>query len=87
MVIWLPAQKLKRVFNIDVTVCVMCKNNNVKIIACTTEAATIQKILTHLDKTGSLISANTGRASQLNTSTQIVPNHDYVIQRNFDFGA
>jgi len=81
------AQRLKRVFNIDVTICEACESNNVKIIACITEPAIIEKILTHLDKLDSAITANTPRAPPLNVSTEISPNNDYVIQRDFDFGT
>jgi hypothetical protein len=44
------AQRLKRVFNIDITECEKCQRLNVSIIACITDASVIQKILTHLDK-------------------------------------
>jgi hypothetical protein len=81
------AQRLKRVFNIDVTICEACESNNVKIIACITEPAIIEKVLMHLDKLGSAITANTPRAPPLNVSTEISSTNDYVIQRDFDFGA
>ncbi|GBL05517.1 transposase [Glaciecola sp. KUL10] len=81
------AQRLKRVFNINITVCEACKKTNVKIIACITEPAVIQKILTHLDKQGSPITANSSRASPLNESVQPTLLDDFVIQRDFDFGA
>jgi ribosomal protein S27E len=81
------AQRLKRVFNIDITVCEACKKTNVKIIACITEAAIIQKILTHLDKQDSPITANSCRAPPLNESMQLTRLDDFVIQRDFDFGA
>ena len=44
------AQRLKRVFNIDINQCESCGKENVKIIACITDIAAIQKILNHLDK-------------------------------------
>lgn len=44
------AQRLKRVFNIDITECEKCQRLNVSIIACITDASVIQKTLTHLDK-------------------------------------
>ena len=44
------AQRLKRVFNININQCESCGKENVKIIACITELAVIQKILNHLDK-------------------------------------
>ena len=81
------AQRLKRVFNIDITVFEMCESNNVKIIACITETNIIAKILMHLDKNGSPITANTCRAPPLNESTQPVICDNFVIQRDFDFGA
>jgi ribosomal protein S27E len=49
------AQRLKRVFNIDITICEACESNNVKIIACITQPAIINKILMHLDKTALLL--------------------------------
>ena len=81
------AQRLRRVFNIDITICDACAKTNVKIIACITQPATIQKILTHLDKQDSPITANTCRAPPLNESKQIITIDDYVIQRDFNFGA
>ena len=42
------AQRLKRVFNIDVEICNQC-GGNVKVIACIEDPDVIQKILTHLD--------------------------------------
>ncbi|CAD5254103.1 transposase (fragment) [Alteromonas sp. 38] len=56
------AQRLKRVFNIDITVCEACEKSNVKIIACITAPSVTYKILMHLDKLDSLITANTCRA-------------------------
>jgi len=42
------AQRLKRVFNIDIETCTLC-GGNVKVIACIEDPDVIQKILTHLD--------------------------------------
>ncbi len=42
------AQRLKRVFNIDVTICQAC-GGAMKIIACIEDPEVIQKILTHLN--------------------------------------
>jgi hypothetical protein len=42
------AERLKRVFKIDVSVCSHC-GGEVKIIACIEDAEIIEKILTHLD--------------------------------------
>ena len=81
------AQRLKRVFNIDITVCEACAKTNVKIIACITEVAVIEKILKHLDKQDPPIIANTCRAPPLIESKQLIPVNDYEIQRDFDFGA
>jgi hypothetical protein len=43
------AQRLKRVFNIDIETCNSC-GGRVKIIACIEDPVVIEKILTHLDK-------------------------------------
>jgi ribosomal protein S27E len=52
------AQRLKRVFNIDITICNRC-SGAVKIIACIEDPMVIKKILDHLDaKSGALASAN-----------------------------
>ena len=45
------AQRLKRVFNIEITVCEHC-GGRVKIIACIEDQATIDKILAHVRKKG-----------------------------------
>jgi len=42
------AQRLKRVFNIDIEICSSC-GGPVKIIACIEDPVVIEKILTHLD--------------------------------------
>ena len=44
------AQRLKRVFDIDVEICDQC-GGAVKPIACIEDPAVIKKILDHLDKT------------------------------------
>ena len=41
------AQRLKRVFNIDIEICSKC-GGEVKVIACIEDPAVIKKILTHL---------------------------------------
>jgi len=46
------AQRLKRVFNIDVETCIHC-GGSVKVIACIKDQPVIDKILTHLKKKGS----------------------------------
>ncbi len=43
------AQRLKRVFNIDILTCRDC-GGTVKVIACIEDPAIIKKILTHLDR-------------------------------------
>jgi hypothetical protein len=43
------AQRLKRVFNIDIETCRAC-GGAVRIIACIEDPVVIEKILTHLDK-------------------------------------
>lgn len=47
------AQRLKRVFNIDVSVCPKC-GGNTKVIASIEDQAVIDKILAHLMKKGAL---------------------------------
>ncbi len=47
------AQRLKRVFNIDIETCPKC-GGAVKIIACIEDPVVIDKILTHLDKKAAL---------------------------------
>ena len=42
------AQRLKRVFNIDIEICKSC-GGHVTIIACIEDPVVIEKILTHLD--------------------------------------
>ena len=52
------AQRLKRVFNIDITICNRC-TGEVRIIACIEDPAVIKKILDHLDATsGAPVSVN-----------------------------
>lgn len=47
------AQRLKRVFNIDVSVCPTCGGDS-RVIACIEDKAVIDKILAHLMKKGAL---------------------------------
>ena len=47
------AQRLKRVFNIDVSICPQC-GGEVKVIACIEDQAVINKILNHLQAKGAL---------------------------------
>ena len=81
------AHRLKRVFNIDITICEACESNNVNIIACITQPAIINKVLMHLDKNDFPTTANTCRAPSLFESTQTTVVDDYTIQRDFNFGA
>ena len=46
------AQRLKRVFSIDVTVCEQC-GGAVRVIACIEEPTVITRILSHLAQSGS----------------------------------
>ena len=78
---------VKRVFNIDITICETCESNNFKIVACNTKPTIINKILMHLDKNGSPITANTCRAPPLDEVLEPPSFEDFVIQRNFDFVA
>jgi hypothetical protein len=41
------AQRLKRVFNIDIEICIVC-GGGMKVVACIEDPAVIKKILTHL---------------------------------------
>ena len=43
------AQRLKRVFGIDIEICLAC-GGAVRIVACIEDAEVIEQILTHLDK-------------------------------------
>lgn len=47
------AQRLKRVFNIDESICPKCEGE-AKVIACIEDQAVIDKILAHLMKKGAL---------------------------------
>lgn len=71
------ALRLKRVFNIDITVCEKCQLHNVKVIACITDSHVIQKILTHLDKK---------YPSSAQTKT-LLPPMRAPPQQDFDWGA
>ena len=42
------AERLKRVFNIDITTCIRC-SGSVNVIACIEDPLIIKKILAHLD--------------------------------------
>ncbi len=49
------AQRLKRAFNIDIETCIHC-GGSVKVIACIEDQTVIDKILSHLEKKGTLSS-------------------------------
>ncbi len=81
------AQRLKRVFNIDIAQCEKCQKHNVTIIACITQPAIIHKILSYLDKQGSPITGNNTRAPPIDALEQMVMFDDFTIQRDFDFAG
>jgi len=61
------AQRLKRVFNIDIQTCSAC-GGAVKVIACIEDPVVIDKILTHLDEKAA--SAGTGLLPQVRAPPQ-----------------
>jgi hypothetical protein len=65
-----PAQRLKRVFHIDIETCRHC-GGAVKIIACIEDPAVIETILTHLNKksTGTEPTRAVCRADAVNKAT------------------
>lgn len=86
---WLAgtAQRLRRVFNIDIAECEKCEKcekHNVSIIACIIDIHVIQKILKHLDKT-----SPTSTPTRLLPPLRVPPDekHDFNIQCDFNFGA
>jgi hypothetical protein len=78
---WLAgtAQRLRRVFNIDIAECEKCQLHNVKIIACITDSHVIQKILAHLDK-------KSPSSAQTKIKT-LLPPMRAPPQKDFDWGA
>ena len=80
------AQRLKRVFNIDITECEKCQKHNVTIIACITEPTIIHKILKHLDKKYPK-SAQATQLPPLRAPPKAQYTDDFTIQRDFNFGA
>lgn len=54
------AQRLKRVFNIDITLCEAC-GGRVRIIACIEDPAVIHRILEHLERKAPARSAGSCR--------------------------
>ena len=81
------AQRLKRVFNIDITQCEVCEKSNVNIIACITAPDIIAKIVRHVDKQDNAFTHNSSRAAPLKASLSATIIDDYAVQRDFDFGA
>ena len=82
------AQRLKRVFNIDITECERCEKFTVRIVACITEPGVIQKLFFHLDKhKDNGKRENKGLLPLLRAPPRESVIDDYVIQRDFDFGA
>ncbi len=61
------AQRLKRVFNIDIDTCSDC-GGAVKVIACIEDPVIIEKILTHLNE--KVASARTGLLPQVRAPPQ-----------------
>ena len=61
------AQRLKRVFNIDIETCSHC-GGDVRIIACIEDPAVIAKILAHLDE--KTATAETARLPQCRAPPQ-----------------
>jgi hypothetical protein len=78
------SQRLKRVFNIDITECVKCQKHIVTIIACITDTLVIQKILKNLNKKHPT-TPQTRLLPPLRAPTD--EDHDFTIQRDFNFGA
>lgn len=58
------SNRLKRVFNIDISICSRCKGE-VRIIACIEDPVVIRKILAHLDKRSGLFDKQYGVPSRL----------------------
>ncbi len=86
---WLAgtAQRLRRVFNIDITECEKCQKHNVSIIACIIDIQVIKKILAHLDKKY----PNSIPAATLLPPLRAPPDeksaNEFNVQRDFNFGA
>lgn len=80
------AQRLKRVFNIDITVCEKCQKHKVTIIAWIIDTFVIQKILAHLDKLNP-VSEQVTQLPTLRAPPDEQHKEDFIVQRDFDFGA
>jgi hypothetical protein len=59
----------------------------VTTISCITQPAIIHKILLYLDKQGSPINGNDTRAPPVEALEQTAMVDDFIIQKDFDFGA
>lgn len=79
------AQRLKRVFNIDITECEKCENHNISIIACIIDVHVIQKILKHLDK--KYPTSTTTLLPPLRAPPNEQYGNDFTVQRDFNFAA
>lgn len=79
------AQRLKRVFNIDITQCEVCEKRNVKVIACITDPAFTHKILAYIDKQTLLVAKNETLILPLRALPDTAPFTDNSIKRDFDF--
>ncbi len=66
------AQRLKRVFDIDMQTCQAC-GGAIRIIAAIGDPAVIKKILDHLDRQGALPLAYHRRVARAPPSPQLVP--------------
>jgi hypothetical protein len=80
------AQRLKRVFNIDISECEKCQKHSVTIIACVIDTVIIQKILAHLDKINP-VSTQATLLPPLRAPPDEQHDKDFAVQRDFDFGA
>lgn len=77
-----------RVLEKTSTQCERCEKLNVRIVACITEPVAIQKVLAHLDKrVGNGNSDENVLLPRLSASPSESLIEDYVIQRDFYFGA
>jgi hypothetical protein len=85
---WLAgtAQRLKRVFNIDISECEKCEKHNVSIIACIIDSRVIHKILAHLEKKYPT-STQTTLLPPLRAPPGEQQANEFTIQRDFNFGA
>jgi hypothetical protein len=81
------AQRLRRVFNIDITECEKCQKHNVSIIACIIDIQVIKKILAHLDKKYPKSTSAVTLLPPLRAPPDDKSEDDFNVQRNFNFGA